>query len=63
MNDGYYGDCSNEREMEIEDRWFDSLPLDEQTVVKMKSWEKIFNVSPPHEDSWECRGKYLQATF
>jgi hypothetical protein len=49
--------------MEIEDRWFDSLPLDEQTVVKMKSWEKIFNVSPPHEDSWECRGKYLQATF
>lgn len=63
LNDGYYGACSNEREMEIEDRWFDSLPLDEQTAVKMKSWEKIFNVSPPYEDAWECQGKYVQATF
>lgn len=63
LNDGYYGDCSSEREMEIEDRWFEGLSLDEQTAVKMKSWEKIFNVSPPHEDSWECRGKYVQATF
>jgi hypothetical protein len=63
LNDAYYGDCSNEQEMETEDAWFDSLPPDEQAVVKMKSWEKIFNVSPPYESAWECRGKYVQATF
>lgn len=63
LNDGYYGDSSNEQEAEIEDHWFESLPLDEKAVVKMKSWKKIFNVSPPYEDAWECQGKYVQATF
>lgn len=63
LNDGYYGDCVNEQEMEKEDAWFDSLTLEEQTAIKMKSWEKIFNVSPPYESAWECRGKYVQATF
>lgn len=45
------------------DAWFDSLPSEEQTAVKMKSWEKIFNVSPPYESVWGCCGKYVQATF
>lgn len=63
LNDGYYGDSSNEQEAEMEDRWFESLPLNEKATVKMKSWEKIFSVSPPHEDEWECHGKYIQATF
>lgn len=63
LNDVYYGNCTNEQEMAEEDSWFDSLPPKEQTAVKMKSWEKIFNVSPPYENEWECRGKYVQATF
>ncbi|SHI18798.1 protein of unknown function [Sporobacter termitidis DSM 10068] len=63
LNDGYYGDCSNDREMEIEDRWFESLPPDKQIAVKVKSWEKIFNVSPPLDNTWESREKYVQATF
>lgn len=63
LNDWYYGDCTNEREMEKEDAWFDSLSPEKQTTVKVKSWEKIFNVSPPYESAWEYRGRYVQATF
>jgi hypothetical protein len=63
LNGGYYGNCSNEREMEIEDAWFDNLPIEEQSSVKLKSWGKIFNVFPPYDDPWESRGKYIQATF
>jgi hypothetical protein len=44
LNDGYYSDCSNEREVEIEDRWFENLSPDKQIVVKVKSWEKILNI-------------------
>jgi hypothetical protein len=63
LNDGYYGDCSNEQEYEAEDKWFESLPPQEQLQVKRKSWEKIFDVSPPRENEWESYGKYIQATF
>lgn len=63
LNNAYYGDCSNEQEMKKEYAWFDSISPKEQTAVKTKSWEKIFNVSPPYESAWECRGKYVQATF
>lgn len=63
LNDAYYGDCVDKQEMEKEDAWFNNLPPKEQAFVKMKSWEKIFIVSPPYESAWECRGKYVQATF
>lgn len=63
LNNGYYGDCTNEQEMEKEDAWFDSLPPKERHLIKIKSWEKIFNVSPPYESAWEVHGKYVQATF
>lgn len=63
LNNAYYSDYVNEQEAERTDAWFDSLPQKEQTAVKMKSWEKIFIISPPYESVWECRGKYVQATF
>lgn len=63
LNNGYYGDAKTEAEMDTEDAWFESLPQDEQEQLKKKSWEKIFNVNPPYEDSWERRGCYIQATF
>jgi hypothetical protein len=63
LNDGYYADCSNEQEYEAEDKWYNSLPSDEQLKVKRKSWEKIFDISPPRENEWESHGKYVQATF
>lgn len=63
LNNAYYGDYADEQEMKKDDAWFDNLPPTEQAAVKIKSWEKIFNVSPPYESAWECRGKYVQATF
>lgn len=63
LNDGFYGDCSSEQEYKIEDKWFDSLPPQEQLRVKRKSWEKIFDVSPTWENGWKTHGKYIQATF
>jgi len=63
LNDGYYGDCSNEQEYEAEDAWYGRLAPVEQICVKQKSWEKIFDVFPPFENEWENHGKYIQATF
>lgn len=55
----YFGDCANQQQHDTKEKWFNSLPLDEQTSIKRKSWEKIFFVAPPHQSS----GKYIQATF
>jgi hypothetical protein len=63
LNDRYYGNSTNEQEFEAECEWFESLPPGEQDRVKRKSWEEIFNVSPPFENDWDWRGKYIQATF
>lgn len=58
LNDGYYGDCSNEQGYEAEDAWYESLTPNEQIRVKQKSWEKTFDVFPPFENGWESHGKY-----
>lgn len=63
LNDGYYGDACSDEEYEAEGKWFDSLPAQEQTAVKRQSWKKIFDVFPARETSWDCHGKYVQATF
>jgi hypothetical protein len=66
LNNGYYGnyfDGYDDSDYEIEEKWFDSLPPDEQTRVKRKSWERIFDVAPPVDNEWENHGRYVQATF
>lgn len=63
LNDGYYGNCTNEQEYEIEDKCFENLLTEEQLRVKRESWEKIFDIFPPRENEWESHGKYIQATF
>jgi hypothetical protein len=63
LNDSYHGNSTNEQEFDAEWEWFESLPPDEQDRIKRKSWGKIFIVSPPFENDWERRGKYIQATF
>ncbi len=63
LNSGYYGDACSDEEYEAEGKWFDSLPAQEQIAVKRQSWEKIFDVFPARETSWDCHGKYVQATF
>ena len=63
LNSEYYGDACSDEEYEAEGKWFDSLPAQEQIAVKRQSWEKIFDVFPARETSWDCHGKYVQATF
>lgn len=63
LNEGYYIDCSNEKEYDAEYTWFEHLPSDKQFHIKRKSWENIFDVFPPRESEWESHGKYVQATF
>ena len=60
LYNGYYFDYTNDEEADIQDAWFDSLPPDEQTNVKTKSWEKIFDIYSQNADS---EGLYVQATF
>ena len=63
LNNGYYGNSSDEAEYEKDKKWFDSLSAQKQNEIKRKSWEKIFEVYPPVENDWESRGFYVQATF
>ena len=63
LNNGYYGNSTNEVDADIEYEWFKSLPQDEQKCVKEKSWEKIFEIYPPIDTDWETRGMFVQATF
>jgi hypothetical protein len=63
LNNLYYLDYIDEEKADLEDAWLDSLPPGEQTSVKMKSWEKIFDVYLPNKDSGDDEGLYIQATF
>lgn len=62
LNDGYYGEACSDEDYEVEERWFDGLPVQVKIEVKRQSWEKIFDVFPPRETPWDCHGKYVQAT-
>ena len=62
LNNGFFGDATNDEEFDKEYEWFDNLPIEEQERIKVKSWEKVFNVTPFKSD-WETRGRYVQATF
>ena len=63
LNDGHYGNSTNEADYDAEYEWFENLPQDEKKRVKEKSWEKIFEVSPPLDTEWDRRGMFIQATF
>jgi hypothetical protein len=63
LNDGCYRSSLNPQEYELENKWFKSLPPQEQLQVQHKSWEKIFDVSTPPENKFESQGKYIQAAF
>ena len=63
LNQGYYGNSTNEADYDAEYEWFENLPQDEKKRVKEKSWEKIFEVSPPLDTEWDRRGMFIQATF
>lgn len=49
-------------ENEDEDRIFNTLSEYEQEKVKIKSWERIFDITA-FENEWMRRGCFIQATF
>lgn len=49
-------------ETEAEHNRFETLPFDEQEILKKQSWEKVFLVDP-FENKWYRRGMFIQATF
>ncbi len=63
LNDSYIGDSKNEEEFDIENDWFEKLPQTQQKMLKEKSWEKIFDISPPINTRWYRCGMFIQATF
>lgn len=62
LNNWYLGDSRNEEEWNKEDDWFEKLDKQTQNELKLKSWQKIFDVSPFKSD-WTSKGCYIQANF
>ena len=62
LNDWYLGDATSIAEFEAEDKWLESLSEKELRTQKLKSWNKVFNVDPVH-DEWQGQGRDVQATF
>ena len=62
LNDGYFENSKSEEEWGILHNEFDKLSIEEQKRVKLKSWNKIFDISPFKND-WVHKGEYIQATF
>ena len=62
LNNWYLSDAKNEAAFKKANAFFDSLPLERQQDVKMKSWENIFDIMP-FENEWSRNGCYVQATF
>ena len=64
LNDGFNDNSMNEAEWEAQHEWFDSLPREEREKAKLKSWERIFDVTPfEAPDGWRRNGRFVQATF
>jgi hypothetical protein len=62
LNNWFLSEAKNETEYEKDESWFNALPTDEQQVIKRKSWEKIFDITP-FENDWHRQGCYVQAAF
>lgn len=55
-------DCWDEEKWEENEKWLNSLSQSDKEKEIIKSWQGIYNLSPK-ETSWNCRGKWIQATF
>ena len=62
LNDAWIDDSTNDTE--FDEMWdkYEKLSKSEKEDLKIKSWQKIFNVEPL-DTEWETRGRYIQATF
>lgn len=64
LNNGYNDNSNNEQEWEKETSWYESLSGKNKQLVKIKSWEKIFDIpTVPYKNDWRSYGYWVQATF
>ena len=61
LGDGYYPEVNSSEEFDLEYSWFQEQSLDDQNRMKLKSWERIFDIQYHNEYEW--RDQYIQATF
>ena len=45
-----------------QEAFYDSLPVTLKQEYKYKNWERIFDITPLHNE-WTTRGEWIQATF
>ena len=62
LNNDWIDDSTNEAEWDTMHDEYDKLPTTEKEDLKVKSWQKIFNVEPL-DTEWCKTGRYVQATF
>ena len=62
LNKCWLDNSKNEDDWDRLHEWFDRLPYNRQEKLMVESWQKIFDVTPYHDD-WISRGAYIQATF
>ena len=54
--------CWDEETYDKDHECLDSLSQEQREIEIEKSWQGIYNLNPKETD-WNCRGKYIQATF
>lgn len=62
LNDWYYSPATSEEEWNQRDEWFERLSEKEQRRVKLKSWNRIFDITP-RKGEWTKNGDIVQACF
>ena len=62
LNDYVILNAQNEIEYEEMYKHFESLSKEQQEAERIKSWEKVFDITP-FENDFYCKGKWVQATI
>lgn len=62
LNDSWFDDSNNEEEWEALHNEYDKLSRSEKESLKIKSWDKIFDIELVEND-WNGHGEYIQAVF
>lgn len=62
LNNDYYNPADTEQVWEELEDWYDNLSKFMQNVVKLESWEYIFNIRQ-FDTGFASNGQYVQATF
>lgn len=55
-------DAKSEEELDATYSRYEKLPYEDKNRMKLRSWEKIFDVEP-YRTKFETRGEFVQATF